>query len=131
MVIWSQPSASTKIWDFKNSLLGHYSNYFTILLIYKTQPYPHYLRNFERFCFKNFRQPWTKLVEKSSKSSKFQKWLNSSNSEFSTLTPSPPPMSILLLAMFYCARPKTLHWIWLSFVVKSLSFGVKSCQFFC
>ena len=39
MVILSVPSAMTKFEIFQISLFCHQSNYFTILLIYETQPY--------------------------------------------------------------------------------------------
>ena len=106
MVIWSQRSATPKISNFQNFTIGHQNNYFTIFLIYKTQRQVKSLKNYQRLCFKNFPQPWKKLVE-----TKVENPVNSRNDTIFQIpnSPSYPSIPMFNLASICSQKPKTLR----------------------
>ena len=62
--------------------------------------------SYQRLCFKNFPQPWSKLVE-----TKFENLVNSRNDsifQFANSLPH-PPKSMLNLAKFFFWKPKTFQ----------------------
>ena len=95
MIIYPQPPATPEFEYFKISLFGYQSNYFTILLIYKTQPWLKSLKNyFKSLCFKNFSQRWTKVVE-----TKLENLVNSKNDLIFQILNSPPYAAISNLSL--------------------------------
>ena len=106
MIIWPQPSATPKISNFQNFTIGHQNNYFTIFLIYKTQRQVKSLKNYQRLCFKNFPQPWKKLVE-----TKVENPVNSRNDTIFQIpnSPSYPSIPMFNLASICSQKPETLR----------------------